>query len=65
MTELINLRAVRKRAKRQRDETRADANRLAHGQPKHLRKLEAAERAKTGRDLDQHLIEKIEKGDAR
>jgi hypothetical protein len=29
MTELINLRAVRKRAKRQRDETRADANRLA------------------------------------
>jgi hypothetical protein len=64
MTELINLRAARKRAKRQQDETRAEANRLAHGQPKHLRKRDAAERAKADRDLDQHLIEIIKTGDA-
>jgi hypothetical protein len=65
MTELINLRAARKRAKRQWDETRAKANRLAHGQPKHLRKRDAAERAKTDRELDRHLIVITKKGDAR
>ena len=41
---------------------RADANRLAHGQPKHRRKLEAARQAKASRDLDQH---RIETGDGR
>lgn len=62
MTELINLRAARKRAKRQEDETRAEANRLAHGQPKHLRKRTAAERAKAERDFERHWIDK---GDSR
>lgn len=62
MAELVNLRATRKRAKRQQDDERADANRLAHGQPKRLRKLETAQQVKASRDLDQH---RIEKGDGR
>ncbi|HEY1473349.1 MAG TPA: DUF4169 family protein [Pseudolabrys sp.] len=62
MAELVNLRTVRKRAKKRLDDLRADANRLAHGQPKHRRELEAAQKAKASRDLDQH---KIETGDGR
>ena len=58
MTELINLRAARKRAKRQQDESRAEANRLAHGQPKHLRKRKTAERAHAERHLDCHRIDR-------
>jgi hypothetical protein len=67
MSELINLRAARKRAKRHKDEMHAEANRLAHGQSKHLRRIETAQRAKADRDLDRHLIEnrKCRKGDAR
>ena len=61
MAELINLRTARKRAKRQ-DDLQAETNRLAHGQSKHARKLEAARQAKASRDLDQH---RIEKGDGR
>ncbi|MFI4960538.1 MAG: DUF4169 family protein [Hyphomicrobiales bacterium] len=41
---------------------RADANRLAHGQLQHQRKLEAAQQAKASRDLDRH---RIDKGDGR
>jgi len=44
------------------DDLRADANRLAHGQPKHRRKLDAAQQAKASRDLDLH---RIDKGDGR
>ena len=62
MAEPINLRIVRKRAKRQQDASRADAHRLVHGQPKRLRKLNAAQKAKAGRALDQH---RIETGDGR
>jgi len=62
MAELINLRLGRKRAKRRQDEQRASANRLAYGQPKHRRKLEAAAQAKADRDLDQL---RIDKGDER
>ncbi|HZL41594.1 MAG TPA: DUF4169 family protein [Pseudolabrys sp.] len=62
MAELINLRTARKRAKQRQDAARADANRLAHGQPKHVRKLEDAQQAKAGRDLDRH---RIDKGDGR
>ncbi len=63
MAELVNLRTARKRAKRRHDDLRADANRLIHGQPKHQRKLEAAQQAKASRDLDLHRIDK--KGDGR
>ena len=62
MAELVNLRIARKRAKKRQDDLRADTNRLAHGQPKHRRKLEAAQQAKAGRDLDRH---RIDKGDGR
>jgi hypothetical protein len=62
MAELVNLRAARKRAKKRQDDLRADANCLAHGQPKHRRKLEAAQQAKASRDLDRH---RIDKGDGR
>ena len=54
MAELVNLRIVRKQAKRRQDDQRAHAHRIAHGQPKRLRKLEAAQREKSSRDLDQH-----------
>jgi hypothetical protein len=62
MAELVNLRAVRKQAKRKQDEARANANRLAHGQPKGARKLTGAQEAKASRDLDGH---RIDKGDGR
>jgi Domain of unknown function (DUF4169) len=62
MAELINLRAARKRTKRQQDDLRARTNRLAHGQPKNLRKLETAERAKAERVLDRL---RIDRGDGR
>ena len=58
MAEPVNLRTVRKRAQREQDAREAEANRLAHGQPKHLRKLEAARRAKAVRDIDGHRNEK-------
>jgi Domain of unknown function (DUF4169) len=57
MVELTNLRIARKRAKRRQEETRADANRLAHAQPKLMRKLAVARQEKAKRDLDRHRIE--------
>ena len=57
MAELVNLRTARKQAARRKDEQDATASRLAHGQPKHIRKLQAAEQEKTGRTLDLHRIE--------
>jgi len=62
MADLVNLRIARKRAKQRQDAARAEANRLAHGQPTHRRKLAAAQQAKAERDLDQR---RIEKGDGR
>jgi hypothetical protein len=58
MAELINLRTVRKRAKRREDSLRAASGRLVHGQPKSQRELEAARREKAQRDLDGHRIDK-------
>lgn len=57
MVEVINLRTVRKRAKRQQHDQSAHANRLAFGQPKRVRKLDAAQHAKASHDLDRHRIE--------
>ena len=57
MAEVINLRTVRKRAKRQQNDQRASANRVAFGEFKRVRKLETAQRAKARRDLDQSRIE--------
>jgi hypothetical protein len=57
MAELVNLRTARKRAQRRRDEACADADRLTHAQPKHLRKLTTAQQEKASRDLDRRRIE--------
>ena len=57
MAEVINLRTVRKRDKRRQHDQRAHANRLAFGQPKDVRKIEAARQAKARRDLDRHRVE--------
>jgi hypothetical protein len=62
MAELVNLRTARKQAKRRQDDERANAQRLAHGRPKKMRKLEIAQREKANRDLDGH---RIEPGDGR
>jgi Domain of unknown function (DUF4169) len=62
MAELISLRAVRKRNRRQQDAKRAEANRLAFGEPGHLQKRHRAERVKSDQDLDRH---RIGKGDDR
>ena len=62
MAELVNLRIARKRAKQRQADLRADTHRVAHGQPKHRRKLAAAQQAKASRDLDRH---RIDKGDGR
>lgn len=57
MGELVNLRKVRKRAAKQRDDERAAANRAAHGRTKAQRVLEAARSEKQGQDLEAHRID--------
>ena len=57
MAEFVNLRTARKRAKRRAQEQRADAHRLAHGQPNQQRKLADAQQTKASRDLDGHRID--------
>ena len=62
MAEPINLRTARKRAKRRQQDEDANAARLAHGEPKRIRKLATAQQEKASRDLDLH---RIEPGDGR
>jgi Domain of unknown function (DUF4169) len=57
MAEIINLRAARKRAKRDDDAKRAQAMRRAHGRSKAERLLEQARNDKARRDLEAHRIE--------
>lgn len=57
MTDVVNLRTVRKRTKRQQDAQRAAANRLAYGRPKAERVLTTARSDKARRILDHHRIE--------
>ncbi len=56
MGDIVNLRTARKRAKRRDAETRANANRLAHGRPKSEVNLTAARRDKAKRDLAAHQL---------
>lgn len=60
MGDLVNLRIIRKRAKRREASERAAANRLLHGVSKAERDL-----ATTHRDRAQHALEqhRIDKGD--
>jgi hypothetical protein len=57
MVSVVNLRTARKRAKRQKAEADAAANRLAYGRPRTEQNLERASRDKARKDLDQHRIE--------
>jgi hypothetical protein len=61
MGDIINLRKVRKQAKRRADAERAAANRIVHGRPKAERILQTKRAEKISRHLDEH---KIETGDA-
>jgi len=56
MSDIVNLRVARKRARRQLDEQQAHAQRLAHGRPKTERELDAARREQQSRKLDGHKI---------
>jgi Domain of unknown function (DUF4169) len=57
MGDLVNLRAARKRAKRQQAEREAAAKRLAHGTAKAQRNLQRTRRDKASDDLEAHRIE--------
>ena len=57
MGDLVNLRRVRKAAKRREDDARAAENRLAHGRSKAERALEEARTKKSRRELDGHRLE--------
>ena len=57
MAAVVNLRIVRKRAKRRQAEQQAAANRLIHGRSKAGQNLERARRDKDRIRLDQNRIE--------
>jgi hypothetical protein len=61
MAELINLRRARKAREKAEKEETAEANRLLHGTPKHLRKLSEAQKDKAEQRLSEHRLEKNEK----
>jgi hypothetical protein len=58
MVEVINLRRARKAKDREEKEKTAEANRIAHGTPKHLRKLSEAQKNKAEQGLAGHRLEK-------
>ncbi len=60
MGEVINLRKVRKRAKRRVAEEQAASNRLIHGRPKDDRLLDKSRRDKLRSALDRHRLVKDE-----
>ena len=57
MGDVINLRAMRKKAERKADQQRAANNRLLHGRSKAERNLHTARADKIRRDLDLHRVE--------
>ena len=58
MADIINLRRARKaKAKGQKDKA-AEANRVKHGTPKHLRNLTEARKDKADQTLSGHKLEK-------
>jgi len=61
MGEIVNLRKVRKQAKKREDAERAAANRIVHGRSKAERDLKTRNTEKLNRHLDVH---RIESGDA-
>jgi len=58
MAEIINLRRARKaKTKAEKDKT-AEANRVLHGTPKHLRNLAETRKDKADQALSGHKLEK-------
>ncbi|HEY4075733.1 MAG TPA: DUF4169 family protein [Rhizomicrobium sp.] len=58
MADLINLRQARKAKARAEKEKTAQANRVAHGTPKALRKLDDARKDKAEKGLSGHKLQK-------
>ena len=57
MGDIINLRRVRKQARRAAQAEEAAANRLAHGRTKAQRELQRKRAERSLRDLDAHKID--------
>ena len=57
MGEIVNLRKVRKQAKKREDAERAAANRIVHGRSKAERTLQEARTAKIQRHLEGHRLD--------
>ncbi len=60
MAEIVNLRRARKAKEKAEKEKTAEANRIAHGTPKILRKLSDARKDKAEQSLSGHRLEKSE-----
>ena len=57
MAEIVNLNRARKAKARAEKAKQADANRVQHGTPKNLRKLEQAKKGKAEQSLAGHRLE--------
>jgi hypothetical protein len=60
MAEIVNLRRARKTKDRAEKEKAGEANRVAHGTPKALRKLSEAQKDKAEQRLAGHRLENID-----
>ena len=58
MAEIFNLRRARKARDKADKEKTAQANRVLHGTPKHLRKLSDAQKDKAEQRLSEHRLDK-------
>lgn len=58
MGPIVNLRTVRKQARRRRAEQEAAQNRLSHGRSKAEKALQRSQDAKARQNLDGHRIER-------
>jgi hypothetical protein len=58
MTDIVNLKNVRKTKARTEKNKAAEANRIQHGTPKVLRKLEEARKAQADLRISGHRLEK-------
>lgn len=61
MAELINLRRARKRKARAEQEIKAEAQRIRHGAPHDVRKLERASQQKALRDHESRRLDDKQK----
>ncbi len=58
MTDIVNLKNVRKQKARAEKEKSAEANRIKHGTPTALRKLETARKSQADQRIASHKLEK-------